>query len=105
MHLPVRKSYPLWNAGVQAEDIYRLYCIEPKPLNRHYEEVNGSHHKPLIERRRRHSQDRSEFAFQPGPSHNRRAGDQMRIRFQRWIELAEVALRQKPTGPKNGNNR
>ena len=67
--------------------------------------MNGSHHKPLIERRRRHSHDQGELTFQPGPPHNRRAGDQMRIRFQRWIELANVALGKKSAGSKDGNNR
>ena len=90
-------------AGVQAEVIYGLYCIEPKWLNQHHIGVNGSHHKPLIERRRRHSHDQNELTFHSGPPHNRRAGDQMRIRFQRWIELANIALGKK-SSDSEGNN-
>lgn len=105
MQTPSTKSYPLWSAAVEAENIYGLYRIEPKRLNRHNDKVNGSHHKPLIERRRRHSHDHTELVFQSGVPHNRRSGDQMRIRFQRWIELADVALRNHSTDPKDGNDR
>jgi len=66
--------------------------------------VNGSHQKPLIERRRRHSEDHSQLAFYPGPPHHRRADDQMRVRVQRWFELADVALREKFDGPEDGDN-
>lgn len=92
-------------AGVQPEVIYGLYCIAPKWLNEHDIQVNGSHHKPLIERRRRHSHDQNELTLQSGPPQNRRAGDQMRIRFQRWIELANVALGKNAAGSKDGHKR
>ena len=92
-------------AGVQPEVIYGLYRIEPKWLGEHHIPVNGSHHKPLIERRRRHSHDQNELTLQSGTPHNRRAGDQMRIRFQRWIELANVALGKKSNGSKDDNKR
>ena len=67
--------------------------------------MNGSHQRPLIERRRRHPGDHGELTCQPDPPHNRRADDPMRIRSQHWIELADVALSQKSIGPQHGNNR
>lgn len=66
--------------------------------------MNGSPQKPLIERRRRHPDaNAAEHLFQNEPPHNRRSSDELRMRFQRWIELADIALHRKPKDDKNGH--